>query len=183
MTGIRPREFIRDTWVGGVLLLALVGQFAFRRRHQTPLPLTGPTHGAALPDFAIEPVGQTSATRLSSLASGPQQCTALVFVSTECGVCKRMRFTWAQKFNALSDSVGMLRGYWIAPQTASEINSFMDGFGLNSVARVRISETALTRLGVYGTPTTYFIDRSGRLVMGVLGEDLPSSDRLRKVCS
>lgn len=171
----------------GVLASLLVGQFGFSvwRRAVVPPPLVGPRLGEplpAVPGLVLGP-GFDSA-RATTGQPTARTCTMLVVVSTACTICQRMRYTWPARFRVWHDSVGQpLAVVWAAPQSDSEQAVFYRGFGLDSIRKEKLTDVhSLTRLGVYGTPTIFVIDRQMRLRIGILGDALPPADTVRRVC-
>lgn len=169
----------------GLLTTVLASQVAFNVWRRTTPPLVGPTVGAPFPAVPAISSDSIAAAALSAGGAGHlRSCTLLVFVSTACGVCQRMRYTWAARFRTWRDSVGApLSVIWVAPQDSADQAGFYEGFDLDDVKKAQLADVdALTPLGIYGTPTLYLLDRNRRLRLGALGDVLPPADSVRHVC-
>lgn len=177
----------RAGWPIGALAGCLMIAFALGRGSvfgtRTP---PGPVVGRLLPPMRVDLVNDTGSYFLHDLLAGESQCFLVVAISTACTYCDRMRFTWPRQVEAWSDSVGSNVGLiWIAPDRPEKLAEFVDGFKFDNVKLASLSRRpnrAMRKLGVYGTPTAYLLDRLGRLRIGVMGDRLPPVRASREVC-
>ncbi len=172
-----------------VLVAALLVQVGVRLwRQQHPAPPTGPATGDVLPLVWVAPLAQSSdSVRLTSLLTQGGGCSLLVVVSTTCHYSARMRYTWPEQARLWTDSVGVpLQLVWLAGEEPVDLLAFYRGYDLRGVRLLRVTSSpaeALARLGVFGTPTTYLVDASGRLRLAVMGNRLPPATAAREACS
>lgn len=115
---------------------------------------------------------------LQALATQGDRCALVVLSSTSCYSCRLMRVTWPARARSWVDSVGGgVNLLWIGGDDVTEQQAFYAGFDFDGVALASVVGDAgrvLGRLGLFATPTTYLLDRMGRLRQGVLGDRLPS---------
>ena len=150
-------------------------------------PPTGPTIGEPLPATTVAVLNTEEVVSLQDLLGAEEACALLVLIATDCPFCLRMRETWTRNAAIWSDSVGSyVSKIWLAGDDLSSLNEFYAGYDFDGVTVARLDDNparALGRLGVFGTPTTYLVDRDGLLRMGVMGERLPPAGVGRDVCA
>jgi hypothetical protein len=110
----------------------------------------------------------------------------LVFVEPTCAECRAMRDGWKVDASAWIDSVGApVRVVWLTAADSISMRDFVAGYDLGPVTFARVvgnPNEVGRRLGVYGTPTLYLLDRSGALRVGALGYWFPPVDSGRVAC-
>lgn len=147
----------------------------------------GPTIGEPLPATTVAVLNTDDVVSLQDLLAAEEACALLVLITTDCPFCLRMRETWTRNAAVWSDSVGShVSKIWLAGDDLSSLNEFYGGYDFEGVTLARLDDDparALGRLGVFGTPTTYLLDRGGLLRMGVMGERLPPAEVGREVCA
>jgi len=168
-------------------LVALLGlQVLVRQRQRGPLPLTGPQVGEPLPNVELSFVRKPERHGLSEILRSDGQCSLLVFISTYCGICRKIRYTWPDRIEEWAKSAQVhVRVIWLGAEREESLVRFFSETGnpIPEIARISSDVTAaLTKLGVYGTPTTYLTDRSGRLRIGTMGDQLPPEEETRRYC-
>lgn len=165
------------------LVVLLAGQLGIREWQRRPLPLRGPALGAELPETWIRGLEDGRTERLSTPGTS---CTVVVFVSSHCGVCQRMRTSWPARLRVWRDSVpASIRVVWASREDASALKTFHAGYDFAGVRLAQLADfphRSQEALGIYGTPTTYLLDRWGRLRVGVLGDQLPPADSAYAAC-
>lgn len=145
-----------------------------------PHPPVGPALGEPLPSTPVRSVDVKAAPveYLEKLATAGNRCALVVLASMSCHYCQLMRLTWSARARSWADSVGREVNFiWLAGDDVTEQQSFYSGFDFAGVVlRTVVGEPgrALGRLGLFGTPTTYLLDREGLLREGVMGDRLPS---------
>lgn len=117
---------------------------------------------------------------------GTKSCGILFAIDPNCGVCARMRYTWPLHYLEWRDSVGTdVPVFWLGLKKEAGIKAFVEDFDLPGVTVatvIRDTRGVLRRLGVYGTPVSYLVDREGRVQAGVAGPQLPPSELARISC-
>lgn len=170
----------------GLLLALLAAQLVFRQWQLRPLPLTGPITGQALPPTHVRLLAEIKSQDLTELLTDTGSCSLLVIISSACPVCQRMRITWPRQYRAWADSIGApMRAVWLSADSLEVLRTFYSGYDFRGIELARITtepRAAMRRLGIYGTPTTYLIDRDGRLRIGVAGDQLPPTTSARTFC-
>lgn len=75
---------------------------------------------------------------------------------------------------------------WISGSDSAALLQFYEGYDFQGIARARVVTNPslhLRQLGIYVVPTTYLLDRQGRLVVGLLEGRLPPVELAKQVCS
>ena len=174
--------------VGLIVILGgtLLAEAAWTLRPPRPVPLAGPTIGEALPNVGAISVENGPPRGVQAGLIGDGRCGVVIVIDPTCSACRRMRREWPAAYRAWRDSVGgPVRLTWLSNGDSAETANFYRGFRLPGVTRARYvftSATAMSRLGVYLTPTTYLLDRDGRLRVGDIENFLPPADSTRAVC-
>lgn len=153
-----------------------------------PSPPTGPPLGEPLPATNVTLLGVTdgSAETLRDFTSATGRCSLVVLASVSCSYCRLMRATWPSRARLWVDSVGAeVERVWLSGDSEGDLQAFYEGFDFDDVTLLRVPEEpalALGRLGLFGTPTTYLLDRKGRLHFGVMGDRLPPVSEGQDAC-
>lgn len=176
---------------GRLLLLAVVA-FAVGYVGTSALesgggPRLGPVRGDVLPSAPVRLAGEPVDQDLVSVLVSDSACSLVVLISTQCGVCRRMRESWPQRAAIWSDSVGApVTLLWLSGESEDALAAFYAGYDFGNTLHARVAvepQQALGRLGLFGTPTTYLLDRAGRLRQGLMGDRLPTVEFARNHCS
>jgi hypothetical protein len=174
---------LRD-WIVGTSTVLCVAQVAIlAARHRSPV---GPTVGRRLPDPGPIVFRGQGVLPWSRIVTDGHGCTLMVFVDPGCGACQRMRDSWSADLSRWTDSVrAPVRAIWVTAGDSATVQRFTTGFHLGETTVARfVGDVAVAshRLGIYGTPTLYLVDRAGVLRVGVLGDGLPPVDSGRAAC-
>jgi hypothetical protein len=179
-----PRKQARAV-AGGLIILgaAQLAAIGWARR---PPELAGPTRGQPLPDVGAVVIADGSPIAFRQLFTG-QSCTLLVLISPGCAACRRMRDSWAARLRAWTDTIGApMRAIWLTASDSATARAFTLGYDLSGIVLARAiddPERVGRRLGVIGTPTSYLLDRTGTLRLGILGDTLPPAHMARAACT
>lgn len=171
-----------------VLLVGLVSYVAAAWWLDRPRPPSGPRLGAPLPSVNIAEFGQSQQVRTlgAFLTEQKAACSVVVFVTTSCPVCLRMRFAWTARAQAWADSLDYEPVLaWLTAEDSSRVEEFYRGFRMAPVRQLLVvgeQELAAERLGIFGTPTLYLLDRNGNLRFGIVGDNFPPADSARAAC-
>lgn len=172
-------------WTVAALFGLLVGFFGLRGKEQR-VPRVGPMVGERLPSMRVTILGEEGELPLTELLTRTGTCSLLVVGSTYCGFCQRMRVTWPGELRSWSEAVGTpVHAVWLMGQNPAVQNAFYDGYDFESITRAWIPSRpgrALRLLGIYGTPTTYLLDRTGRVRQGLMGDRLPAVEEGINAC-
>lgn len=168
-----------------LLLTAAVIQLGALRWLRTR-PLTGPVTGEVLPASVTVSLNSIHEQQLTDLLTSRGTCSLLVIVSTHCYFCRQMRGTWPQQAREWADSVGVpVHSVWLSGEDEETLNTFYEGYDFSGVTLARLPSRparTLQRLGLVGTPTSYLLDRQGRLRLGVLGDRFPPVPQGQRAC-
>lgn len=132
-----------------------------------PAQATGPATGSLAPDFDLKVLdGNGKTMKLSSLRG---KAVILDFWATYCGPCK-IEMPW---FVELQNKYGKdgLQIVGVAVDDAGEkaISDFTHKMGINYPILIGTEKVADLYGGLDGLPTTFFIDRSGKIIDRQLG--------------
>ena len=167
----------------GLLVLA---QLAFLWRGKTLPPLAGPMIEDTLPTLAIHDLNGGSHRSLGESLRRARSCSIVFAIDPNCSVCARMRYTWPALYLEWRDSVGTdVPVFWLGWQEETVMGAFIEDFDLPGVTVATVfrdTEATWRRLGVYGTPVSYLVDREGRVQAGVAGPQLPPAELARVSC-
>jgi hypothetical protein len=95
-----------------------------------------------------------------------------------------MRHDWRERFMAFGDTAGTTPvAIWIGFEPFAELRAFYAGFAFDGIVLAQSLSPMARDLGVYGTPTLYLLDSSGRLRYGILGDRLPPVDSTIAACT
>jgi len=154
---------------------------------ERPAPPMGPEMGMVIPSAQVKLLGGGSEKDLVSILTGGGDCSLLVLINSRCGVCRRLRGTWPERAQLWVDSVGVpFHLLWLSGEQEEVLASFYKEFPLGPVLPAMISrepDRVLRQLGLFGTPTTYFLDGDGRLRLGLMGDRLPPVELAKGICS
>jgi hypothetical protein len=168
------------------LMLLVFVQLGIVSRKRSLPPLAGPMVGDTLPSVLVQRLNGGGAEMIGEILRKAGSCGVVFAVDPYCSVCSRMRYTWRGVFQAWVDSVGLeLPVLWVGGEDVLEMRAFVEGFDLPGVTVVRIQRdfgVAWRRLGVYGTPISYLVDRGGIVRAGVAGPLLPPAELTRTFC-
>ncbi len=167
-----------------ILVVAQVGLWGWQRWHR-PLSLLGPLIGKPLPDVGIRMFKGGTAIRLTDIQKQhPMTCALVVVASAGCATCRRMRYSWGERFRIWRDSVGTEIGAtWITAGDSVQVAEFYGGFTLgDATLGYVLPHMSLESLGVVGTPMTYLLDVRGTFRGAYLGDHFPSLDSGRTAC-
>jgi hypothetical protein len=174
--------------VVAVLTVGLVAQggrvIVNRQRHDL-LTMHGPLANTPMPDVPVQRLSDGRTTRLVDAVRATHTCTMLYFVSAECPVCQRMRFGWGERFAKWSDSVqSPVAQVWVFSSDTAAVRKFLVGFDLGhpTVTSTKDGADAVQKYGVIGTPTSFMIDKAGRVQFGLAGNQLPPAIAARHAC-
>ncbi len=169
----------------GLLISTIVFFAAWYRVDSNGRP-TGPVTGNLLPDISLVEVTTAHHRTHRDFAGAAPGCVLVSFVSSRCSARMRRRATWASRARAWRDSVARpVRFAWVAAESPSALEGFVREFDFAGFTLLTFNpeeSNPLSKLGVYGTPTTYLIDAEGRLRYGVLGPLLPALDVAASAC-
>ncbi|GEM_PF-2434442 len=169
-----------------ILVVTFAGQLVHRKWQSRWLPITGPTIGEPLPAVEMRLAGQRNVVASTDEFTSRNQCTLMVFFRPNCSVCSRMRTDWRERWAVSSDSIDApIRTIWLTDHPEEATAPFTAGYHLGGIefsTMVPSKKQSAELLGVYGTPTTFLLDRAGRLRVGVIGNQLPPADSARAAC-
>jgi hypothetical protein len=164
----------------------LVAQAAFLLHRRTTFDdIEGPKMGQVFPSLEVQFVGRDSADDLGEQTVEAGRCVFVVFMDVNCSVCGRMRFTWAGRFRAWSDSAQLpIRAIWAFSDQADRISAFVAGHDVAGIdlATVTDARRGMRELGVFGTPIAYLINAKGQAKLGVAGNQFPPASVAAKAC-
>jgi hypothetical protein len=177
---------VKLPYVASVALALLLGaQLVTKGRVATP---EGPPTEIPSVEVASEagPAGELKAYLTSAMDAGEVDCALLVLVSVHCGICKAWRPRWDRDYTALSNSAGVrLPSVWLAAEPIEQLELLLRRYQLEGVDQLSVAgdgRRAFARLGARGTPTTYVVHRSGRVVGGSIGAQLPTATAVSSTC-
>lgn len=183
---MRNRSRAVLTWLALGLCVPLL-LWVVQSRELNAARLNGPRIGQPLPAAFVHSLANDTRMSLTEASLRGGSCALIVLVNTHCGFCKRMRVTWPQQFHRWRDSVAApIAPIWLSMQPEDTLRAFFHGYDFAGVAAGRLelgNGVRIGDLGVIGTPTSYLIDRRGRLRTGVIGNQLPSLDSARSACT
>jgi len=172
--------------LGGLALL-LGGQVFFLLGAIAPQPLTGPTIGQPLPNAVlVRESGEPVETLGRFLSRSKARCILVVAVDPDCGVCRRLKAAWNDRFEAWLDSAGRdVEAVWLADADSVSLAEFYQGVAFRDTRLARVvgsTEVYERSLWIYATPTMYLLDDGKKLAIGSLG-DFPPAEAARSVCA
>lgn len=184
---LRRLRFFDVPGLSVLLALALAVQVGVRRSWPLAPEPASSILGKPLYNASVISLDEDAPVRLSEVLRRDGACSLLVVINTGCHVCASMRHTWGSRARAWSDSIGeQVRLVWLTGESSEALRQFTRSYDLADAAMVTIAarpERTLARLGVFGTPTTYLVDRDGHVRTGVVGDYFPSVAEARQVCS
>ncbi len=149
-------------------------------------PVYGPVRDEVFPTIPIAFLDERQELALRDVVSRNTGCTLLVIMDVDCAVCQRMRMEWPQRFQSWADSLRIsIQAIWLVAEPEEVTIQFFGNYGAERVHRGRVVadfNTALSVLGVIGTPTQYLIDHKGVLRLGIAGDQLPSQGEAERIC-
>lgn len=157
--------------------LATAQESQKEQRHGSPV---APENGALAPDFTLKQVGGRG--KPMSLSSLKGKAVLLNFWATWCGPCK-IEMPWLVELQKKYGPQG-LQVVGVAMDDAGEkaITAFAHKMGVNYVILQGTEAVADLYGGLDGLPTTFFLDRTGKVVdqaMGLESESL-MEDAIKK---
>lgn len=172
-------------WLTPVLTLSLLGLGWTAVRPVSP---NGPELGGPLATVDVDRTGRSGPTSLRELSIDlPGKCILLTAVSESCSVCRRMRLSWALRHREWETRVGRdIPSVWIVDGALDSLAAFVSTYSMTQVVLVAIrpsSPAHFRQLGVWGTPTTYLLDDSTRLIYGMIGNGFPPDSVARQACA
>ena len=176
---------LREFWgalVGGLVIL-LVVQVSYKWPQPGP-PSSGPALGkTAVAEVTVVSNNQQPRSLLSLVPRA--SCAVVVVASTYCAVCARMRYVWRQRLASVASARNVgIAAVWLFSQDSTEVGKFTEQGDWKHIIVARLpSPDVLEEIGIIGTPTTYLLDRHGKLRLGLLGDQLPPADSLVSACS
>jgi thiol-disulfide isomerase/thioredoxin len=160
--------------VGGITALLLVGKRATR-----PSGPVGTAIGAQAPDFTLKSVPDGKMVQLSGLKG---KAVLVNFWATWCEPCK-VEIPWLVDLQKKYGPQG-LQIVGITKEDGDEktITDFTKKMGVNYTILVGTSNVMDQYGGIDGLPTSFFLDRSGKVVRQVVGLDSESvlEDAIKK---
>ena len=147
--------------------------------------LNGPVTDTLFPTTSIQSVYDTTTFALRDLLLRPSGCSIVVFANVNCGVCRRTRYTWLERFSTWVDSTGaVVHPIWLFNNEPSQVIEFVDGFDFGGIQLgLLLDKTSpLDLFGVIGTPSAYIVDGAGRMRLGVAGDRLPPPHVVEQLC-
>ena len=171
-------------WLAPALTLSLLGLAWTAVR---PVPPSGPNSGEPLETVLVDLADRSDPTSLRQLSVDlPGNCILLTTVSESCSVCRRMRLTWASRHGEWETRVGRsIPSVWLVDGALNSLAAFVSTYSMThvSLAAIRPASPAHFRqLGVWGTPTTYLLDDSSKLIYGMIGNGFPPDSVARRAC-
>jgi thiol-disulfide isomerase/thioredoxin len=168
--------------VVAITALLLVGKRASRPPESantagqvTPEPapgVGGPAKGAAAPAFELKSIPEGKSTALASFQG---KAVLLNFWATWCGPCK-IEMPWLVDLQKKYGPQGLqIVGVAMDDTSDKEIADFAHKMGVNYVVLKGTEKVGDLYGGVEGLPTTYYLDRSGKVVdktLGLAGESV-----------
>jgi len=144
------------------------------------LQATGPAKGAMAPDFTLNVFNAQGKTlQLSSLQG---KAVIVNFWATYCGPCK-VEMPWLAELQQKYGPEGLqILGIVVDDPDDKTILDFTRKMGVNYPVLVGTDKVEDLYGGVEGLPTTFFLDRSGKVVDRVLGLESKSliEDSIKK---
>jgi len=126
----------------------------------------GPAKGAAAPPFELKSIPGGKSTTLASFQG---KAVLLNFWATWCGPCK-IEMPWLVDLQKKYGSQGLeIVGVAMDDTDDKEIADFAHKMGVNYVILKGTEKVGDLYGGVEGLPTTYYLDRSGKVVDKTLG--------------
>jgi thiol-disulfide isomerase/thioredoxin len=127
----------------------------------------GPLKGTAAPDFTLDVLaGKGKKIQLSSLKGKP---VVVNFWATYCEPCKKEMPSLAELQKQYEPEGLQILGIVMDDPGEKTILDFANRLGVNYPVLVGTDKVADTYGGVDGLPTTFYVDRSGKVVDRVLG--------------
>lgn len=187
------QESRRVEWPGGwwLAFLVLSATFAlllFSGRSAGISNLSGPLPGESFPSLEVVELGPDPYRGPLAGILSAEHCSMVVFMSSGCGICRRMRWSWPANY-ARREAIGEtpLRIIWISMDSEGQAELFFGAHDLRHIITVRAlkpwTSRDAARFGMLGTPTSYVVGPSGRVLMGLIGDRFPPTDALVDVCS
>lgn len=147
---------------------------------------TGPIVDSLLPTIPIHLLDPQEHVQLRDVLLRDGECSLVVIMDVNCGICQRMRIDWPSQFTLWEDSVGFpIKALWLVAEPFEETQEFFGTYHPGSVVRGQITsdpESAFRTLGVIGTPMMYLVDTRGRMRLGIAGNQFPSPQSVARVC-
>ncbi len=180
----------RSKAVGAILVLliaAVIAQVRILGGLRRPIALDGPVLGQPIPDIGQVSVNRGPGESSLKVLNGRGECLLLVIVDPGCAFCHRMGPAWRKVYEAWADSINYpIQSAWLGAGESAPLELFFHAYDGGNALRIRAMADPRRvgrLLGVYATPMTYLLDRSGRLRVGVLGDQLPPIDSARAACA
>ena len=158
--------------VVAITVLLLVGKHASKppdsaNGQVAPVPVAGgPARGSAAPGFELKSIPEGKSTALASFQG---KAVLLNFWATWCGPCK-IEMPWLVDLQKKYGSQGFqIVGVAMDDTSDKEIADFAHKMGVNYPVLKGTEKVGDLYGGVEGLPTTYYLDRSGKVVDKTLG--------------
>jgi hypothetical protein len=180
---VRPREWHRLGLLAGAVLVVL--QVAVLTR---PLYRSQPPSGPSRSSVIVLPQSVEDRQRAKwDTLQEHESCLLLVFVSSTCPICRHMRISWYARWRIWEDSLSArVPTAWLFAESERTTREFFPDsmmIGIRRLRQIHSGDGSWNRLGVYGTPTIYLLDRQRRLRYGVVGASLPPATVTDAVCN
>jgi thiol-disulfide isomerase/thioredoxin len=156
--------------VVAITALLLSGKYLSRKGPANAAPTSdvyGPLKGTTAPDFTLNVLaGNGKTIQLSSLKGKP---VVVNFWATYCEPCKKEMPSLAELQKQYEPEGLQILGIVMDDPGEKTILDFTRKMGVNYPVLVGTDKVADTYGGVDGLPTTFYVDRSGKVVDRVLG--------------
>jgi thiol-disulfide isomerase/thioredoxin len=156
--------------VVAITALLFSGKFLSRKGPVNAAPTSdvyGPLKGTPAPDFTLDVLaGKGKKIQLSSLKGKP---VVVNFWATYCEPCKKEMPSLAELQKQYEPEGLQILGIVMDDPGEKTIVDFAHRLGVNYPVLVGTDKVADTYGGVDGLPTTFYVDRSGKVVDRVLG--------------
>ena len=180
---VSPRERHRLGLLAGALLLvlqlAVLSWSLFRSQ-----PPSGPSRSSVIVLPAAEEYRQRA--KWDTLPD-KESCLLVAFVSSTCPICRHMRQSWYAAWRTWEDSLSVrVPTVWFFSESERTIREFLPDsmmIGIRRLRQLHSGDGSWNRLGVYGTPTIFLLDRQRKLRYGIVGASLPPANVTDAVCN